>query len=454
MYDATIGRFFSEDPIGLDGGDPNLYRYVGNDPVGEEDPSGLKLVFRHQPGGTLVVEYLAPESWWPTENPRNPVFVGYATTKFNYVEREGRYISGAKLTAKDKEEPGWSSEEWANWIAQNGTIENPDAPGIYTPAQLINKELEFLGLKRLQDLTSNLPYEVIHPYIQDAIKRGEMCGFRFGDNRATLYRIRVKLCSGAHVYLWVVQAGFGLWTTDAYHVIGSDDGTVNFDDICQSFRDTSTEQVWHNRREMVPILGTYQRSCEGKFQEAAISAAFDITLFARFLGLPGKLATALFRAGIALKGFQALYDLFKGNYNQATWNVLEALLLLAAARTIKGYRADKACAARVSQAVNRIRAAAPVPKINKTHIFQGEINKSGKPVGFHHRPSGKNPANAKVTSSQMQRMRRVCIVGRWRFSTPRQALGRVKAPSQLSFPMHGQKAKWFPKSKALFRTVL
>lgn len=41
MYDATIGRFFSEDPIGLDAGDPNLYRYVGNDPVNGADPSGL-----------------------------------------------------------------------------------------------------------------------------------------------------------------------------------------------------------------------------------------------------------------------------------------------------------------------------------------------------------------------------------------------------------------------------
>lgn len=31
------------------------------------------------------------------------------------------------------------------------------------------------------------------------------------------------------------------------------------------------------------------------------------------------------------------------------------------------------------------------PKINLTHIFDGEINKSGKPVGFHSRPLGKDP---------------------------------------------------------------
>lgn len=33
------------------------------------------------------------------------------------------------------------------------------------------------------------------------------------------------------------------------------------------------------------------------------------------------------------------------------------------------------------------------PKINLTHIFEGEINKSGKPVGFHARHLGKDPEN-------------------------------------------------------------
>ena len=36
------GRFISEDPIGFEAGDPNLYRYVGNSPHNFTDPSGLK----------------------------------------------------------------------------------------------------------------------------------------------------------------------------------------------------------------------------------------------------------------------------------------------------------------------------------------------------------------------------------------------------------------------------
>ena len=41
-YDATAGRFLGEDPSGFEAGDSNLYRYVGNDPTNEVDPSGLE----------------------------------------------------------------------------------------------------------------------------------------------------------------------------------------------------------------------------------------------------------------------------------------------------------------------------------------------------------------------------------------------------------------------------
>jgi RHS repeat-associated protein len=42
FYDARIGRFISEDPIGLAGGDINLYGYVWNSPNAFTDPSGLR----------------------------------------------------------------------------------------------------------------------------------------------------------------------------------------------------------------------------------------------------------------------------------------------------------------------------------------------------------------------------------------------------------------------------
>ncbi|GAB6166478.1 hypothetical protein JCM19992_24780 [Thermostilla marina] len=41
-YDPSVGRWISEDPIGFNGGDGNLYRYVGNNVPCAVDPGGLE----------------------------------------------------------------------------------------------------------------------------------------------------------------------------------------------------------------------------------------------------------------------------------------------------------------------------------------------------------------------------------------------------------------------------
>jgi len=40
-YSAELGRFLQMDPIKFDAGDPNIFRYVGNDPLNWTDPMGL-----------------------------------------------------------------------------------------------------------------------------------------------------------------------------------------------------------------------------------------------------------------------------------------------------------------------------------------------------------------------------------------------------------------------------
>jgi hypothetical protein len=42
VYHPGLGRFISQDPIGFDASDPNLYRYVSNNPVNGVDPTGLQ----------------------------------------------------------------------------------------------------------------------------------------------------------------------------------------------------------------------------------------------------------------------------------------------------------------------------------------------------------------------------------------------------------------------------
>ncbi len=51
-YDPATGMFLQSDPIGFKGGDLNTYAYVGNDPFGWGDPSGLigSTTYRNQAG--------------------------------------------------------------------------------------------------------------------------------------------------------------------------------------------------------------------------------------------------------------------------------------------------------------------------------------------------------------------------------------------------------------------
>lgn len=42
MYDPTIGRWTTEDPIGFKAADADLFRYVGNNPTNLTDPTGLQ----------------------------------------------------------------------------------------------------------------------------------------------------------------------------------------------------------------------------------------------------------------------------------------------------------------------------------------------------------------------------------------------------------------------------
>jgi RHS repeat-associated protein len=53
-YSPQTGRFISQDPIGFNAGDENLYRYVANSPTNATDPSGL-IDHRKTPSG---------RPWW------------------------------------------------------------------------------------------------------------------------------------------------------------------------------------------------------------------------------------------------------------------------------------------------------------------------------------------------------------------------------------------------------
>lgn len=55
-YEPEVGRYVTGDPIGLAGGDENLYGYVMNDPMNGVDPSGLDSYRTNAGHGYLVID--------------------------------------------------------------------------------------------------------------------------------------------------------------------------------------------------------------------------------------------------------------------------------------------------------------------------------------------------------------------------------------------------------------
>ena len=53
-YDAGVGRWLSQDPIGFAAGDANLYRYMGNGATAYVDPNGLQRGVYNTIPGVLV----------------------------------------------------------------------------------------------------------------------------------------------------------------------------------------------------------------------------------------------------------------------------------------------------------------------------------------------------------------------------------------------------------------
>ena len=55
-YDPRTARWLQRDPIGAASGDPNLYRYAGNDPINWFDSGGLQATRKLPPGVSKTKE--------------------------------------------------------------------------------------------------------------------------------------------------------------------------------------------------------------------------------------------------------------------------------------------------------------------------------------------------------------------------------------------------------------
>jgi hypothetical protein len=101
MYDPRVGRWLSQDPLGFEAGDPNLYRFVGNAPVNAMDLSGLAP----QPAELKGNAYGDWEYEFAQIVPRNPTYSWQARVRIifkpnNKVVRSTRinFIQVVRIT--------------------------------------------------------------------------------------------------------------------------------------------------------------------------------------------------------------------------------------------------------------------------------------------------------------------------------------------------------------------
>jgi RHS repeat-associated protein len=136
-YDAKLGRFISEDPIGFRGGDINTYGYAQNNPLLYFDPLGLdvEVTFSRSQGKITVKENwggLGIWDWWygPKSNNEFDVFSGTCQCSETTIN-QGPIPKGLYLIDKDRDVKGdkpWKRISYRLYASESGTMNGPFHP--------------------------------------------------------------------------------------------------------------------------------------------------------------------------------------------------------------------------------------------------------------------------------------------------------------------------------------
>ncbi len=138
FYDSAIGRFISEDPIGFGGGDMNRYRYVGNNPLSNVDPSGLECPTAKKQVRVQSVEnevaYRTGAGEWKTLTPgtilgeNDEIFTGIESNVTVELPEGGTYRVGKR------------ADELGPHIEGGGLFADDTGMGSYNVRQLLTPE--------------------------------------------------------------------------------------------------------------------------------------------------------------------------------------------------------------------------------------------------------------------------------------------------------------------------
>lgn len=92
-------------------------------------------------------------------------------------------------------------------------------------------------------------------------------------------------------------------------------------------------------------------------------------------------------------------------------------------------------------------------KINQTHIFQGEINRKGLAVGYHHRPNGKDSTNARLVKLTGLPNSQGVYIGRVEIRNPANGQWISKVSSSTFFPDRFSQAQVLTEIRGAFASA-
>jgi hypothetical protein len=148
MFSPTLGRWTQNDPIEFEAGDPNLYRFVGNNPTNYTDPSGLKPF---ELGG----DFGENKQWWfwhpgNASHERDNILAEHGIEQLTL---EGGKIARLGETPNSMMVRVNGGSNWQGWLKKGQVLEVQGAgpcvgvilipPGVMNDGQLLDYLLAF-----------------------------------------------------------------------------------------------------------------------------------------------------------------------------------------------------------------------------------------------------------------------------------------------------------------------
>jgi RHS repeat-associated protein len=114
-YDAGVGRWVSEDPIGILAGDPNFNRYVENSPANFTDPSGLDPRYAWNWHHLLSVELFDPQKSDVLK--QNGIKIDINDSKYGWMLQGKDHQGNNAMDSKGVHsgDPEWN-KDWKKWL--------------------------------------------------------------------------------------------------------------------------------------------------------------------------------------------------------------------------------------------------------------------------------------------------------------------------------------------------